>query len=72
MNNRHVETLSYDFVSLDERDDFTAAAPWSGDVGDFECRLEAAQLQAGPRRHYSDAATARRELEPYLRAWALQ
>lgn len=71
MNDPHVEILSYDFVSLDERNDFTATVPWSGDLGDFECRLEAGQLQAVPRAHYYDAASARQELEPHLRAWEL-
>jgi hypothetical protein len=63
--------LSYDFVSLDERNDFTAAVPWSGDLGSFECRLEEGQLLAVPQSHYSGTDSARQELEPHLRAWEL-
>jgi len=63
VNDPHVEMLSYDFVSLDERNDFTATVPWSGDLGDFECRLEAGQLQAVPRAHYFDTP-------PLGRSWS--
>lgn len=71
VNDPHVEMLSYDFVSLDERNDFSAAVPWSGDLGYFDCRLEKGQFKAIPQRHYSDAASARQELEPHLRGWEL-
>ena len=71
MNDPHVEMISYDFVSLNERDDFTAAVPWSGVLGDFECRLDKGQLQAVPQKHYSDAVPARQALEGHLREWEL-
>jgi hypothetical protein len=71
VNDPHVEMISYDFVSLNERDDFTAAVPWSGVLDNFECRLDKGQLQAVPQKHYSDAVSARQELERHLREWEL-
>lgn len=72
MNDPHVEVLSYEFISLDENQDFTGAKPWSGLLDDFECRLEAGHLEAVPKKHFGIEAAARQEFEPHLRAWELQ
>jgi hypothetical protein len=71
MSNPHVEILIYAFESLDDRHDFSRAAPWTGDMGDFECRLVGAQLEARPRSHYPSIEKAREALEPHLVAWEL-
>lgn len=71
MNGRRVELLTYEFVSLDDRHDFSQAAVWQGDLGGFDCRLDGGTLEARPRDQYSDTETARQVLEPHLRAWAL-
>jgi len=72
VNDPHVEVLSYEFTSLDESHDFSAARPWSGRLGDFECQLEAGHLEAGPDRHFASEASARQEIEPHLRGWELR
>lgn len=71
MNDPHVEWLRYDFLALDDRHDFTQAAPWTGQLGDFVCQLEAAALNARPLSHHGSEAGARDALEPYLRSWEL-
>lgn len=71
MNDPRVEALNYQFISIEENNDFTAAMPWSGRLGDFECRLEAGFLEAVPSKHFASVASARLELEPHLRAWEL-
>jgi hypothetical protein len=72
VNDPHVEVLNYEFISLNESHDFTAAEPWSGRLGDFDCRLETGHLEATPNKHFVSEAAARQELEPHLRAWELQ
>ena len=72
MNDPHVEVLNYEFTSLDKKHDFSAARPWSGRLGDFECRLEAGHLEAVPDKHFANEASAREELEPHLHAWELR
>jgi hypothetical protein len=59
MGSQYVEFVVYTFVSLADRDDFSRAAAWEGDLGGFKCRLDAGTLEARPRDHYSDAETAR-------------
>jgi hypothetical protein len=71
VNDPHVEALTYDLVPVEERYDFSSAAPWSGRLGSWECRLEAARLEAVPSEHYADEAAARQGLESHLRAWEL-
>lgn len=71
MRSPHVEILIYAFESLADRHDFSRAAPWKGDLGDFECRLDGAQLEARPRNHYPSIEKAREALEPHLIAWEL-
>jgi hypothetical protein len=71
VNDPHVDVLNYQFISIEENNDFTAATPWSGRLGDFECRLEAWSLEAIPNKHFASEASARQELEPHLRAWEL-
>jgi hypothetical protein len=71
MSSPHVEILIYAFESLEDRHDFSQAAAWTGDLGDFECRLEGAQLEARPRSHYPNIEKAREALEPHLIAWEL-
>ena len=72
VNDPHVEVLSYEFISLNKNHDFTAAKPWSGRLGNFECRLDAGRLQAVPTKHFASEAAARQELEPDLRAWEVR
>jgi hypothetical protein len=72
MSNPHFEILVYAFESLDDRHDFTKAAAWNGDLGDFECRLDGAQLEARPRSHYPNIQKAREALKPHLIAWELR
>jgi hypothetical protein len=67
-----VHVLIYAFVSLDERHDFTRAAAWDGDLGDFSCHLAGGTLEARPKGHYPDVERAREALDPHLRAWALR
>ncbi len=67
-----MEWLSYDFVALDSRHDFSPAAPWEGTLGDFDCRLDAGRLEARPHFHYSEEAEAKAALESHLRAWELR
>lgn len=69
--NRRVERLSYEFRSLDERHDFSRAAAWEGDLGDFRCRLHQGTMEARPRAHYTSADAARQALQRHLRAWEL-
>jgi hypothetical protein len=71
VNDPHVEALTYDLVPIDERYDFSSAVPWNGRLGSWECRLEAARLEAVPSEYYADEAAARHGLESYLRAWEL-
>jgi hypothetical protein len=71
MKNPRVESLSYEFRSLEDRHDFSQAAAWEGDLGDFRCRLHQATLEARPRAHYSNVDAARQALERRLRAWEL-
>ncbi len=72
MNDPHVEMLNYEFISLQENHDFTNASPWSGRLGYFQCRLEGGRLETVPNKHFASEASARQELEPYLRAWELR
>jgi len=71
VNDPHVEALTYDLVPVDERYDFSSAVPWNGRLGSWECRLEAARLEAVPSEHYADEGAARQGLESHLRAWEL-
>jgi hypothetical protein len=69
VKNPRVERLSYEFRSLEERHDFSRAAAWEGDLGDFRCRLDQETMEARPRAHYTSADAARQALERHLRAW---
>ncbi len=71
MNDPHVEALTYDLVPVDERYDFSSAVPWNGRLGSWECRLEAARLEAVPSEHYADETAAQQGLESHLHAWEL-
>lgn len=71
MKNPRVERLSYEFRSLEERHDFSRAAAWEGDLGDFGCRLDQGTMEARPRADYTSADAARQALERHLRAWEL-
>jgi hypothetical protein len=71
MKNARVERLNYEFRSLEDRHDFSQAAAWEGDLGDFRCRLDKGTLEARPRAHYADVDAARQALERHLRAWEL-
>lgn len=71
VNNPRVERLSFAFHSRDGRHDFSQAAPWDGDLGDFRCRLHRGTLEARPSVAYGDVDAARQALEPHLRAWEL-
>jgi hypothetical protein len=72
MSNPHVEVLSYEFVSLDDRHDFSQAAAWQGSLGGFCCRLDSGRLEARPQAHYPTVQSAREALAPHLRAWELR
>jgi hypothetical protein len=52
VKNPRVERLSCEFRSLEERHDFSRAAAWDGDLGDFRCRLDQGTLEARPRADY--------------------
>jgi hypothetical protein len=71
VKNPRVERLSYEFRSLEERHDFSRAAAWEGDLGDFGCRLDQGTMEARPRADYTSADAARQALERHLRAWEL-
>jgi hypothetical protein len=71
VKNPRVERLSYEFRSLEERHDFSRAAVWEGDLGDFRCRLDQGTLEARPRAHYTSADAAQQALERHLRGWEL-
>jgi hypothetical protein len=71
VKNPRVERLSYEFRSLEERHDFSRAAAWEGDLGDFRCRLDQGTMEARPRADYTSADAARQALERHLRAWEL-
>jgi hypothetical protein len=71
MSSPRVEVLFYRFVSLEDRHDFSQAAPWEGDLGDFRCRLAGGTLEARPQGHYRTTQGAREALEPHLRSWTL-
>jgi hypothetical protein len=71
VKNPRLERLSYEFRSLEERHDFSRAAAWEGDLGDFRCRLDQGTMEARPRAHYTSADAARQALERHLRAWEL-
>jgi hypothetical protein len=71
VQNPRVERLSYEFRSLEERHDFSRAAAWEGDLGDFRCRLDQGTMEARPRADYTSADAARQALERHLRAWEL-
>jgi hypothetical protein len=71
VKNPRVERLSYEFRSLEERHDFSRAAAWEGDLGDFHCRLDHGTLEARPRADYTSADAAKQALERHLRAWEL-
>jgi len=71
MKNARVERLNYEFRSLEDRHDFSQAAAWEGDLGDFRCRLDKGTLEARPRAHYANVDAARQALERHLRAWEL-
>ena len=69
MNDPHVEALYYRFVTEDDSDDFSQAAPLSGSLGDFDFTLADGHLVARPRLHFASADDAIAALEPHLRAW---
>ncbi len=71
MKNPRVERLNYEFRSLEDRHDFSQAAVWEGDLGDFRCRLHQGTLEARPQAHYANVDAARQALERHLRAWEL-
>jgi hypothetical protein len=71
VRNPRLERLSYEFRSLEERHDFSRAAAWQGNLGEFRCRLDQGTLEARPQAHYSSADAARQALEHHLRAWEL-
>jgi hypothetical protein len=71
VNDPHVEVLYYEFISLDDRHDFSQAAAWQGDLGGFDCHLAGGQLEARPQGHYPDLQSARDALEPHLRSWVI-
>jgi hypothetical protein len=71
VKNPRVERLNYEFRSLEARHDFSQAAAWEGDLGDFRCHLDQGNLKARPRAHYTNVDAARQVLERYLRAWEL-
>src|SRR5918999_2395196 len=48
MHERTLELLTYDFKVDDEVHDFSEANPWTGRLGDFECRLPDQRLEARP------------------------
>ncbi len=51
--------------------DFTAAAPWAGDIAGFACTIEGGKLTARPERDFHDSEEARAQLDPALRSWEL-
>jgi hypothetical protein len=71
VKNPRLERLSYEFRSLEERHDFSRAAAWEGDLGDFRCRLDQGTMEARPRAHYTSTDAGRQALQRYLRAWEL-
>jgi hypothetical protein len=71
VKNPRVERLSYEFRSLEQRHDFSRAAAWEGDLGDFRCRLDQGTMEARPRGDYTSTDAARQALERHLRAWEL-
>jgi hypothetical protein len=71
VKNPRVERLSYEFRSLEERHDFSRAAVWEGDLGDFRCRLDQGTLEARPRADYTSADAAQRKLSSPVRHLAV-
>ncbi len=71
VKNPRVERLSYEFRSLEERHDFSRAAAWGGDLGDFRCRLDQGTMEARPRADYTSTDAARQALERHLGTWEL-
>lgn len=69
MDAQRVEVLRYGFTIEDEGEDFSAAAPWEGQLRGFQCRLADEVLEARPQDTYPDVESARQALEPHLREW---
>jgi hypothetical protein len=72
MDERTLELLTYDFKVDDEVHDFSEANPWTGRLGDFECRLPDQRLEARPIPRFASEAEGRAVLEPLLLAWELR
>lgn len=69
MNDPHVVSLRYKFVSEDPSDIFDKAEPLKTSFGPFEIELRDNTLVAKPHDHYPDPDSAKAALEPYLRSW---
>jgi hypothetical protein len=70
MNDPHVTLLEYNF-GHENTQDFSAAAPWEGELDGFRCRLGDGRLRVEPTRHFADSISARSAFEPLLEEWRL-
>lgn len=68
VDTQRVDVLRYGFTA-EEGEDFSAAAPWEGQLGGFQCRLADEVLEARPQDTYPDVESATQVLERHLREW---
>jgi hypothetical protein len=69
MNDPHVESLHYQFVSESPSDIYDKAEPLETPVGPFDVELRDGLLTALPHEHFLDADSAKSAFEPFLRSW---
>jgi hypothetical protein len=69
MNNPHVETLFYRFVSENYNDKFDQAKPFKGSLDSFDVELADGILTVIPHKHYPDEESVKLAFEPLLHSW---
>src|SRR5215211_5969117 len=72
MNDPHVEALHYRLVSDETEATFDAPPAREADRGAFQVRLADGILTVTMTDHHATEASARAQIEPYLRAWSIK
>ncbi len=71
MNDPHVESLSFHFISEDPNDTFDETEPLIMSLGTFEVDLQNGKLTVRPQEHFANEESAKVAFEPLLHSWEI-